>query len=319
VGNASVRAHADKLDLLCRIGQFENAGLFGYNVSCEGNGMRLEDFENWDTEKLRQIINGCFEHAEEIEGDDRRVVMLEAEFYVRELDRRENRRAEKERRDADTKRDEIETKRRRVDLGIELLIVGLIGLELFAAVGLAIRGSRQQAQDVRQELAAFSNMQTVLSNLEQTSEKTSETMKSEGQTMEVMSYSLQRQVALFYDVQTNVVYNESTKKLILINSGRANITVWAQKIGLATAPLLHYPKAVVIPPNGTYEAPMDDLLRAEQGELPKGTVGGLGFTYLVKNEKSEKFTVSGDIYAVWKEDKISLNVQPNGIVPGWKK
>ncbi|MGB2636602.1 MAG: hypothetical protein WAM58_21910 [Candidatus Acidiferrum sp.] len=213
--------------------------------------MRLEDYENWDTEKLRQIINDCFEHAEEIDGDDRRVVMLEAEFYVRELDRRENRRAEKERRDADTKRDEIETKRRRVDLGLELLIVVLIGLELITAVGLAIWGSRQQAQDVQQELAAFGNMQTVLSNLEKTSEKTAETMKSEGQTMEEMSTSLQRQVALFYDVQTNVVYNESTKKLILINSGRANITVWAQQIGLATAPLLRYPKAVaVLVPDG---------------------------------------------------------------------
>jgi hypothetical protein len=87
--------------------------------------------------------------------------VVAAQFYMSELDRRENRRA-------NTERDRIDTQRRRVDLLLELLIVALIGVEIV----LSILAQRQQSRDAAQELRAFSDMQVVLSNLRDTSKAT---------------------------------------------------------------------------------------------------------------------------------------------------
>jgi hypothetical protein len=50
--------------------------------------VKLEDYENWNKKKLRQIINACFEHAPDAEPVDRLAVLLEAQFYTREMERR---------------------------------------------------------------------------------------------------------------------------------------------------------------------------------------------------------------------------------------
>jgi len=49
--------------------------------------MQLEEMEKWRKEDLRVHINACFEHAQETEGEDRLAVLLEAQFYTRELER----------------------------------------------------------------------------------------------------------------------------------------------------------------------------------------------------------------------------------------
>jgi hypothetical protein len=65
--------------------------------------------------------------------------------------------------------------------------------------------------------------------------------------------SLEKQVELFYDVQINAVYNEGTKKVMLVNNGRANVTLWAQGVGEETEKMMPYPQSVTITPNSSYE------------------------------------------------------------------
>lgn len=236
------------------------------------------------------------------------VDFIAAQFYVSELDRRENRRTNKE-------RDRIETRRRRVDLLIEFLIVVLIGLEIV----LGIHASRQQTKDAAAQVAAQQSMQTVLRQMEITSAATAKTMTALEATTETMNGSLQKQVALFYDVQVNVVYNENTKKLVIINNGRTNISLWSQRVGDEGAMAITYKKPDLVPPAGTYELPMDDAIKIMAAVLPKDQTRPFTFTFLIKNEKQEKFTVNGDFVATWHGDTISFNIPNINLVPGWNK
>ena len=111
---------------------------------------------------------------------------LAAQYYVSELDRREVRRENEE-------RDRIETVRRRIDLGLELLIVVLIGIEILLAIG----SDRQRSNDAALELKALARCRSSSLILQDTSKATADTMKDERQIMEGMKTSLDRQVALF--------------------------------------------------------------------------------------------------------------------------
>jgi hypothetical protein len=140
--------------------------------------------------------------------------VVAAQFYMSELDRRENRRS-------DAERDRIETKRRRVDLGLETLIVLLIGLEIF----LSLWGYQQQSKDAARELQAFHDMQVVLSNLHDTSKATADSMKTLESTTETMNTGVQNQLGLSYDPSVTVKF-EPTEKLNVLNNGRTKITLW---------------------------------------------------------------------------------------------
>lgn len=236
------------------------------------------------------------------------VDFIAAQFYVSELDRRETRRTNVE-------RDRIETRRHRVDLGIELSIVVLIGVEIF----LGIQAGHQQTKDAAAQIAALQSMQTVLGQMEITSATTAKTMTTLEATTEMMNGSLQKQVALFYDVQVNVVYNENTKKLMVINSGRTNISLWSQRVGDEGDPVLTYKKPDIVPPTGTYEIALGDTIKTIAAVLPKDQTHPYTFTFLVMNEKQEKFTVNGDLIAVWRGETITFNIPNVSLVPGWNK
>lgn len=233
---------------------------------------------------------------------------LAAQFYVAELHRRENERA-------NAQRERIERNRWWLDFFLEALIVVLIGFEIW----LALSGMHHQSQQSSAQLKALDGMQTVLANLEKTSEATAAAMVAEEKTSQHMNAVLQKQVELFYDVQLNVVYNGATKELVIINSGRSNVALWAQRITALSPRRLIYPKADVIPPSGSYETNMQPAVNSLTSAIPKGQTRVYGYTYWVKNERNEKFTVSGMLVAMWKANAISFNLPINTITPGWNK
>lgn len=233
---------------------------------------------------------------------------IAAQFYVSELDRRELRRTNAE-------RDRIETRRRRVDLAIEGLIVLLIGVEIV----LGIQTGHQQTKDAAAQVAAQQSIQTVLSQMEITSAATAKTMTTLEATTETMSGSLQKQVALFYDVQVNVIYDENTKSLIVMNNGRTNISLWSQRVGDEGDPILTYKKPDIVPPVGTYGIPLGDALKTLAAAMPKGQTHAYSFTFWVKNERQDKFTVNGDLIAAWHGETLSFNIPNVNLVPGWNK
>jgi hypothetical protein len=277
--------------------------------------MQLEEIEILTKEQLRQRANDAFALADE-KGPG---YLAQAQFYINEIDRRENQRIEAELRAADVKRDEIETQRWRIDLKLEKVIIYLIGLELIVAVALAIWGWSQQSKDVTQELEAFGKMQSVLSQMQESSKETADAIKAEREIMEAMRISLDRQVALFYDVQLNVVYNEGTKKLVLINTGRTNVALYEAITGDGHKNVRHFEKPQLIAPASSQEFELEESVNTLAKELPKGQERMFTFTFFVKNERQERFTLAGDLVAVWHGDVLTSNTHPNTIVPGWNK
>jgi len=234
------------------------------------------------------------------------VDFIAVQFYMSELDRREHRRA-------DAKRDRIETTRRRVDLGLELLIVLLIGLE----IGLAIWGYRQQSQDVTRELKAFGDMQLVLSHLQDTSKATADTMVALKTTTETMATSLQKQLALSYEVAVTPVWDASAKKISLVNNGRTNLAVWGYKLDNEPAIIWN---SRVISPQGTYILIASQIYDDLKVKVPKGTAGYVRFELYIKNDKGEEFVQHCAIGLSWKEDDLILGMQVVSVEPEhWSK
>jgi hypothetical protein len=124
--------------------------------------VKLEDYEGWDDERLIDTINEAFALAMGKKGHERRVLLVEAEFYVRELDRRRNKRAEEN-------RDHIETERWRIDLRYERWIVTLIILEIVLAALLTWWTDNRQSKSAQAELAALQGVQQVLTQSEESS------------------------------------------------------------------------------------------------------------------------------------------------------
>jgi hypothetical protein len=248
--------------------------------------MRLREIEKLKKRGLRQRVDEAFEKADE-KGPG---YLMEAQFYMRELEHR---------------RDSWVSIR---DLVLEIVVIALIGWEIW----MGYRAERLQTQN-------FDKEQQVFTNLQASSAATAKTLESERQTMEAMKVSLQRQVELFYDVQINVVYNEATKKLLLINNGRTNVMLYEAMIGGDHTEVKKFEKPQLITPAGAQEFAMEKAVEDLAKELPKGQERTFTFTFFVKNEKQERFTLAGDLAAVWRGDVISFNTHPSTIVPGWKK
>ena len=250
--------------------------------------IELRNIENMTKKQLKEAAKGCFEYAPEAAPVDRLAILQEAQFYTRELERRN---------------DSFTSIR---DLILELVVIGLIGWEIY----MSYRAERQQRVNFKEEQGIFENLQ-------KSSDATKDSLTSVKDILGAMELSLEKQVELFYDVQINVVYNEPTKRLAIINNGRSNITVWAQRVAEKTASMTEYPKTALVPPGGTYEIPLEEGLQRVMAVLPKGQSYNYWFTFFVKNEKKERFTVSGDLVASWHGDTVSLNIPSTSIVPGW--
>jgi hypothetical protein len=202
---------------------------------------------------------------------------IAAQFYVSELDRRESRRVNAE-------RDRIETRRRRVDLGLELLIVVLIGLELI----LGIWAGRQQSKYAAQELKAFGDMQQVLSNLQQSSQATADTLTQLRTATDSINLATKGQLAVSYDPSVIVKFG-ATHKMDVLNNGRTNITLWGSAIQGEGPMFLKVPS--ILPPNGGYEFDAEALFGQLSKKFEKVGTVSVKYDVYVKNELGTKFVV----------------------------
>jgi hypothetical protein len=220
--------------------------------------MKLEDYENWDKKKLRQIINACFEHAPEADPVDRLAVLLEAQFYTRELERRS---------------DSWISRR---DLFLEIVVILLIGWEVFMGY----------QQDRIQNQTA--------------------------QTMAAMNTALQQQLTLFYEISVTPLWDESTKKVTVVNNGRTNITLWGSKFD-------DEPVAIedsrMIAPLGTYIIHAEILYNKVLSKVPKGSNQLIPLDLYFKNERGEEFAQHCYIGTSWKGGTLALGLQVVSLEP----
>jgi hypothetical protein len=97
--------------------------------------MKAEDFASATELELRRKANECFEKFENSGSHERPALLIEAQFYIGEIERR--------------KQDKVA----RRDLLLELVVIILIGLELY----FGITGGNQQLATL-QKLDASANM-----------------------------------------------------------------------------------------------------------------------------------------------------------------
>jgi hypothetical protein len=96
--------------------------------------MTFEEFEKAEPNELRRVAKACFDSLGSMGGggwDRKAAKLLEAQFYMMELDRRES---------ADIARR---------DFRMELIVIALIGLELIVGIWgitLGVRENKEQAQ-----------------------------------------------------------------------------------------------------------------------------------------------------------------------------
>jgi len=205
--------------------------------------------------------------------------VIAAQFYMGELDRRENRRV-------NAQRDRLDTKRRRIDLGLELLIVVLIGLELI----LGVLAGRQQSKYNAQELKAFAAMQQVLSTLQISSQATADTLGHLESATQSIKTATQGQLAVSYDPSVMVRFDIG-HKLDVMNNGRTNITLWGSVIEGQRPYFLKVPS--VLPPNAGYEFDGGESLYAQMlARFEKEGPVSVGYDVYVKNELGTKFVAN---------------------------
>jgi hypothetical protein len=239
-----------------------------------------------------------------------------AQFYIAELDRRKDARAQAE-------RDRIETERWRIDQRNERIIIGLIGIEILLAIGLAIWGDRRQTEDVRQQLEAFGRMQTVLSHLETNSEatmkqsqETAKILETLAGTMEATKNATQGQLAVSYDPSVLVRFIE-THKFQVLNNGHTNITLWGSQLGGQESVFLATP--TILPPNGGYEFDAEALYQQSNGllGLPSKSVP---YEIYIKNALGHKFVVECRLTPINDNGQVRIVTEMNKITArDWQK
>lgn len=259
--------------------------------------MTFEEFEKADVRKLRKHAMNGFDGAmlQHTHGDFKAASLLEAQFHLQEIDRRES------------------TRIGRRDFWMEVVVIGLIGIEIILAIVLAIVASREQSRDVKEQLAAFGKMQDVLTNLQESSKATASTLTTLETTTETMNGALQKQLALFYDVSVTMLYEPDKHELHVMNDGRTNVSIWGLDVG--DVPVTIGSEGRVLTPNGGYGTDGSAVYNFVLKRFPMPGDGLVPFKLYVKNERNEQFVVHGYFAMHWIEHVGHLNVQISTIVP----
>jgi hypothetical protein len=273
----------------------------------------LSRIDKMTDEELENAIQACFAAAPETTNRLNRLsILLEAQFYRTEQYRRADEKAQKA-------RDEVETGRWKIDQRNEILIIVMIAIEIFLAIGIARWSDHRQTEDMNQQLAAFGAMQKVLEHLDKSTEATAKTLVQLQKTSEDMNKSLEKQVELYYDVQLNINFEESSERLLITNTGHGRVSMARFTIEVDPVQDIKWAEPQVITPTGIYFIPLKNIKNYVTDRVPKGVTKYYAFTILLKNERGEKVTVIGNIIGTWLGDSLSIVSQTNTITGGWIK
>jgi hypothetical protein len=244
--------------------------------------MTFEEFEKATPKQLRDFAKARFETANTVGSAHAGTpaLLLEAQFYLAEIDRRE---ANKNRRED-----------RRVslrDLLLEIVVIVLIGVEIMLAV----------RQGVDEDLL-MAKQNAILTNLQTASSATADALKA--------------QLELFYDVSVNFFYVPAQKMFRITNNGRTNITLEGSKFGTDATTMNATPLVVV--PTGSWDfkaQPWSDTMRPR---VAKGSSQAVPLLIYLKNEKKDEFTLHIMLTFEWNNDDFTVRVAINSITPHWQ-
>src|SRR5712692_1686554 len=189
---------------------------------CAWRLLKIEELRKLNDDEIIQRVNDLL--APELTGTSTWILepadVAAADFYMKELDRRENRREE-------AKRDEIESDRWRIDFGMERRIIQLIIAELALTVLVALVGFYEQSKDLERQLQAFGKVQLAIEgttqNVAKLQKSTDETVKS----ISLLNDKMQRELDLYYEPSVLLVYRRiGTAEIAEVhNYGRTSIAI----------------------------------------------------------------------------------------------
>jgi hypothetical protein len=277
--------------------------------------VNLDQLAQMSVEELRRTANERLANLETAGTGDHGPILSEAQFYIDEIERRAG--------DAERQK---QSKIARRDLILELVVIVLIGLELY----FGIVGGNQQLS-VLQKLNASADQQLgVLQKLNASAGDTAKILKSlreeqdlllatQQQTLQLtgqMNGALQTQLGLNFAPQLTLIYDEPQKSLVYQNFGKTNMFMWGTKQSGVAAEMLSEPRIIV--PGGAFKVPVEDQLIAESQRVPKGTSETLRIEAYLKTANGKKYTASYLLIFASKNDALTLGVQSVGIRPeGW--
>ncbi len=191
---------------------------------------------------------------------------------------------------------------------MELVVILLIGGEIL----LALKQGKDEDKLMDKQNAILSDLQTatsttatIMKNLDTSSAATARTLLAVQSTMEQMTKASQGQLELFYDVSLNVIWDMPTKRLIMSNNGRTNISLLGYKLfDVSTSDW----KEQIITPTGQYFVILDPVEKVidaitKAGKDPLHTTRIPAQLY-IKNAKGEGFVLEINMVILW-EARIS--------------
>jgi len=233
--------------------------------------MRLKEMEKLKKKELRQRVDDAFEVAEH-KGPG---YLAEAQFYMRELEHR---------------RDSWVSIR---DLILEIAVIVLIGWEIH----MSYRAERLQKEN-------FADEKKVFQNLEKSSSATADSLVA-------VRTSLEKQLALLYDVSVAVTFDQNLRRIILANNGRTNLYVWGDQLNRGKQVMEAKPKMVT--PGGSYYIIADSFYEELGRKLPKGSKDTIPFDVFIKNEVGDSFVIESQFFAVWYNDLLTIHTQTSSV------
>ena len=242
--------------------------------------MTFEEFDKAGSHELRAEAKTCFENDLGMTGSwDRRAArLIEAQFYMQELDRR----------DEDKERQHSRRIEKR-DLLLEVWVIALIcGEIILSVVGIWLAIKQGNDDDTLME-----KQTAVLEGLSKSMNTTLETMKSVNDRMAVeIARSAQGQLSFSIDVPRRTI--------ILSNHTNFDVTVWGYQLESRQPVLEKQP--VPVARGGSAELPGDALMAEARASKKES----LGLTFLVKDDIGNEFVTEG----------LIVNIMPNGSVGG---
>jgi hypothetical protein len=250
--------------------------------------MPLESLDKLSSRELTRRAEEAFAQLKTCGYEQRAALLLEAQFYIQERDRRH---------------DSWISFR---DLILELVIIALIGWEVH-------EGNKQY--DLLQTMNANTAATvTAVKNLQQAQDASLDTLKDTLQSINSLNDAAQKELGVNYRVSAEIVFLQKTRQLSIGNKGRTNLMFWGGRVGVGDIPAVSKLEPEVVPPGGFYYLEVPNVF-AGFATLPKGENTQVPFEMYLQTEDGTKFTARGYLSAVWESQFLKFNTRTISIRP----
>ncbi|SRR6266478_223020 len=301
----------------------------------------IEEIENLDKKQLRMRVNEWFAYLAVCGNEQRAGVVAQVEFYMRELERREN--AEVAARDYKMAEEDRHTNSVIAERDfrmatrsekIETWVIILIGLEIvIAVIGLWYgRHEGNKQQTVLEEMGKnTATTATILKTqgevLDKVNTNTHDTAEAVGKLQQVqndslgaqkntlksvgrMNESLQRQLDLAFAVAVTVTADEAAKRIIVTNQTKTSIYIWGAKYD--GEPPLKFTDERFMSPGSGYFFQWEKLFDNPRITIPKGGPNQqVPLDFYLLSADGKPYIVRGFIVETWEGDV--MKIYPNTI------